>query len=95
MSKTIQLTPEETKQLGEQSKIAAWMKFLGQTAKNNTVHIHKGQIFARQMEDLAAIVERSRVNYVSSVFDKYNIEQAKVNVETGELIDIVFKKKDV
>lgn len=95
MSKSIQLTPEETKQLGEQSKIAAWMKFLAATAKNNTVHIYKGQTFARQMEELASIVDRSRVNYVSSLFDKHDIEQAKVNVETGEITEIVPKKKDV
>lgn len=88
----MKLTDDETRQLQEQSKITAWTKFLANTAKNNTVHIHKGQIFARQLGELADIVDRSRVNYVSALFDKYNIEQAKVNVETGELMDIVLKK---
>ena len=90
----MRLTEEEAKQFGEQSKIAAWTKFLAETAKNNTVHIHKGQIFARQMGDLAAIVERSRVNFISTLFDKYDIQQAKVNIETGELTEIVLKKVD-
>lgn len=92
---TIQLTPEQTAQLKQQSQIAAWMKFLAATAKANTVHIYKGQTFARQMGELASIVDRSRVNYVSAVFDEHDIEQAKVNIDTGELTEIVLKKVDV
>lgn len=87
----IKIKPEELAQLKDQARVASYTSYLARMASLNTGFIPKGQQFAKQMEALAKIVERSKQEYVATIFDAMNIKQADVNLETGELRNIQMK----
>lgn len=87
----MKIANEQLLQLQDQTRVSAYTSYLARMASLNTGFIPKGQQFAKQMEALAGIVERSKQDYVALIFDAMNIKEAKVNMETGELTDIQMK----
>ena len=87
----MKIPADQLLQLQDQARVSAYTNYLARMASLNTGFIPKGQQFAKQMEALAKIVERSKQEYVALVFDAMNIKEAKVNMETGELTDIQVK----
>lgn len=85
---------DETKrqQLQEQSRILTYTNYLAEMATLNTGFIPKGQQFAKQLQALAKILYNRRQEYIAMIFDEMNIKQAKLNMDTGELEDIVLKE---
>lgn len=87
----MKLTEEQRRQFEEQTRIGVWTRYLAIHAENNTGFIPKGQQFAKQLRALAEILDRQKHHFITTIFDTMNIKEATVNVETGELKDIVLK----
>lgn len=88
----MKLTEEQRRQLEEQTRMCVWTRFLALQAKANTGFITKGQQFAKQLDQLAGVLERQKHHYITTIFDEMNVKEATVNLETGEIKDIILKE---
>jgi len=86
------LTEEQRKQMEEQTRIGVYTKFLASQAAANTASIPDGKKFAQQLVALCGVLDRQRHHYITTIFDSMNVKEAKLNIDTGELTDIVLKE---
>jgi hypothetical protein len=81
------LTKQELGQLREMEKIIRIEKFKAEQVKRNTARVRGGQKYANTLDDVIALLEEQKADYLNAIFSRLGYEKGKavrVDLETGK-----------
>lgn len=90
------LNPQELKEYLELVKLCNAEHWKASLFTNNTAILHGGQELAKQQESVSKLLEDSKNNWLSRVLAGCGIPlgtAVNINMETGEIKDVVEKKE--